>query len=78
MTVTNDEVLVEAVQAWVDQIRPGDRDVAERAALVPLIAYREGRNVNEACRQASAFVQSWISHPGHMDPDHGVGLRLVS
>lgn len=76
--MTNDEVLVEAVQAWVDQIRPGDRGVAERAAVVALTSYQEGRNVSEACRQASAFVQSWISHPAHMDPDHDVVLRLVS
>ncbi len=76
--MTNDEVLAEAVQAWVDQIRPGDRDVAERAAVVASTSYREGGNVSEACRQASAFVQSWISHPTHMDPGHGAVLRLVS
>ena len=76
--MTNDEVVAEAVRFWVDEIRPGDRDVAERAALVALISCQEGRNVSEACRQASAFVQSWINHPAHMNPDDSVVLRLVS
>jgi hypothetical protein len=78
ITVTNDEVLAEAVRAWADEIRPGHRAVAERAALVALNCYGEGSNVREACRQASAFVQSWINHPAHMNPDHDVVLRLVS
>jgi hypothetical protein len=76
--VTNDEVLAEAVRAWVDQVRPGDRGVAERAALVALSCYREGSTVSEACRQASGFVQSWGNHPAHMNPDSDVVLRLVS
>ena len=76
--MTNDEVVAEAVRSWVDQMRPGDRDVAERAALVALVSYQEGRNVSEACRQASAFVQSWINHPAHTNRDDDVVLRLVS
>jgi predicted nucleic acid-binding protein len=76
--MTSDEVVAETVRAWVDQSQPGDRRVAERAAFVALITYREGRNISEACRQASAFVQSWINHPAHLNPDHDVVLRLVS
>jgi hypothetical protein len=77
MTVTNEEVLAEAVRAWVDRAGPGDRGVAERATLVALNCYRGGGTVGEACRQASAFVQSWDNHPAHMSPAHNL-LRLVS
>lgn len=55
--MTNEEVLAEAIRAWVDQVRPGDRGVAERATLVALNCYREGGTVSEACRQANGFVQ---------------------
>ena len=78
ITVTNEEVLAEAVRAWVDQARPGDRGAAERATLVALNCYWEGGTVSEACRQASGFVQSWSNHPAHMSPVHDVVLRLVS
>ena len=78
IVVTNEQILAEAVRAWVDQARPGDRGVAERAALVALNCYRAGSTVSEACRQASGFVQSWIHHPAHMSPDRGVVVRLVS
>jgi hypothetical protein len=76
--VTHEEVLAEAVWAWVDQVCPGDRGVAERATLVALNWYRGGSTVSEACRQASGFVQSWSNHPAHMSPAHKVVLRLVS
>ena len=76
--MTNDEVLTEAVRAWVDQVRPGDRGVAERAAIVALNCYQEGSTVREACRQASGFVQSWDNHPAHMIHGHDVVVRLVS
>jgi hypothetical protein len=78
ITVTNEEVLAEAVRTWVDQVRPGDRGVAERAALVALSCYRQGGTVREACRQANGFVQSWSRYPAHMSPAHDVVLRLVS
>jgi hypothetical protein len=78
ITVSNEEVLAEAVRAWVDQVRPGDRGVAERAAFVALSCYREGSTVSEACRQASGFVQSWGNHPAHINPGSDVVLRLVS
>jgi hypothetical protein len=76
--MTNEEVLVEAVQAWVGLTLPDDWRVAERAKLVALNCYRAGGSVSEACQQASGFLQSWIHHPAHMNPDHGVVLRLIS
>lgn len=78
VVVTNEEVLAEAIRAWVDQVRPGDRGVAERATLVALNCYREGGTVSEACRQANGFVQSWSHHPAHTSPAHNVVIRLVS
>jgi len=76
--MTNEEVLAEAVRAWVDQVCPGDRDVVERATLLALNCYREGSAVSEAYRRASGFVQSWSNHPAHMSAPHGAVLRLVS
>jgi hypothetical protein len=76
--MTNEHVLAEAVQAWVEQMLPGDGGVAERATLVALNCYREGGSVREAYGQANGFVQSWIHHPAHLMPDHHVVLRLIS
>jgi hypothetical protein len=76
--MTNEQVLAEAVKAWVEQMLPGDWGVAERATLVAVNSYREGGTVREACRQASGFVQSWIHHPAHLMPVDRVVLRLIS
>lgn len=76
--MTNEEVLAEATRAWVDQVRPGDQGVSERAAFVALNCYREGSTVGEACRQASGFLRSWDNHPAHMDVGYGLVLGLVS
>jgi hypothetical protein len=76
--MTSEQVLAEAVQAWVEQMLPGDWGVAERAALVALNCYREGGTIRESCRQANGFVQSWLRHPAHLMPDHHVVLRLIS
>jgi len=76
--MTNEQVLADAVAAWVQQEVPGDSAVAERAARVALNCYREGSTVREAYRQASGFVQSWMDHPSHLMPDRNVVLRLIS
>jgi hypothetical protein len=76
--MTNEQVLADAVQAWVRQVVPGDWAVAERATLVALHCYRQGSTVREAYQQANGFVQSWMHHPSHQAPDRHVVLRLIS
>jgi hypothetical protein len=77
LTVTNEEVLAEAVRAWADQARPADRGAPSgRSGGAELLS--RGSRVSGARREASGFVQSWSHHPAHMSPAHDVVLRLVS
>lgn len=76
--MTNEQVLTEAVRAWVDQELPGDHGAAKRAAAVALGCYQECASVSEACRRASAFVGSWTRHPAHWKVGQDAMVRLAS
>ena len=78
VTMSNEQVLAEAIRWWADQELPGDRDAAEHASAVALRCYRAGGSVGEACRQASVFVRSWTRHPAHRPAGRQGNLRLVS
>ena len=73
-----EEVLLETVRTWAEQTLPGEPNAAERAAVVALVAYRQGGSIAEACRQARGFVVSWSRHPSHLAAAVGPPVPIVS
>jgi len=76
--VTNELVLAEVIRTWVNLELPGEPGAADRAAVVAQASYARGVSIDEVCRQARAFVGSWIRHPAHRGVDQDVVVRLAS
>lgn len=75
--MTSEEVLSEAVRAWVRQEFPAQPDAADRAAWVAKDSYTEWATMAEACGRARALVGSWMHHPAHSDGHDRGTLQLA-
>ena len=75
--MTNELVLAEVVRTWVKLELPGEPGAADRAAVVAQASYARGASIDEACRQARAFVGSWVRHPAHRGVGRDVVVRLA-
>ena len=76
--MTSEQALGEAVRAWVDLQRPGDRVAAQSAATIAQAAYHDGFPVSEACERARAFLAIWARRPQRNTPNHGAPARIAS
>jgi hypothetical protein len=63
--MTQELLLARLVREWIEDVLPGDEQVAERAANVAVQRYVGGASVSEACLWARRFVESWARHPSH-------------
>jgi len=62
-----EELLAEALRAWVAVEHPGDTRLADVALLVGKAFSEGGATITESCTRSRAFVRSLSQHPSY-DP----------
>jgi len=79
-TTIADDVLSEAIRAFMALELPGDEDLVDEITLLARAFYAQGASVSDTCRWAMELARGWPQHPSRVVPGQrrpGCHLRLV-